>query len=318
MRRLFGLAAGLLLAFGAHAGDWPTKPVTMLVSLPAGSATDIVARALAERLSAQTGQRFIVENRPGASGAIAMGATAKAEPDGYTTFMASSSWSVIPSTIRNLNFSVRDDIAGVTIVANVPNILVVRPDSAFKTTAELVAYSKANPGKLSYATVGQGSATHLNAVRFQLSAGLNDTAVPFRGTAQALTDLIGGRVDYCFCPVSPVVPFVKEGKLLALASGSSHRSSALPDVQTTEEQGYRNSSYEFWVGLGIGSKTPPGILRRIHAETVKALESPEIKSLWAALGQEFQITTPEQFDAYLRKEIEDNAVLVRAANIAVN
>lgn len=319
MKRTLALLAGLTMAIGgAGAQDWPTKPVTVLVSLPAGSATDIVARALAEKLSAQTGQRFLVENRPGASGSIAVGAVAKAEPDGYTMLVASSSWTIVSSTMKNLTFDPIEDVAGITIVANVPNMLVVRPDAGFKTAADLVAYSKANPGKLSYAIVGQGSATHLNAARFLLSAGLNDTAVPFRGTAQALTDILGGRVDYCFCPVSPVVPFAKDGKLLALASGSAKRSSALPDVKTTEELGYANSAYEFWVGFGVPRKTPPDIVKRLHEETVKALNTPEIKALWLALGQEFDIRTPEQFDAYLRREAKENAELVRAANITVN
>ncbi|MBI3373681.1 MAG: tripartite tricarboxylate transporter substrate binding protein [Betaproteobacteria bacterium] len=312
------LAAASFATFDTYAQAWPSKPVRVIVTLPAGSGTDITGRAIAERLGAQTGQPFVVENRPGASGSIGQALVAKADPDGYTIMMASSSWTVIPATIANLPFDAVKDLAGITMLANIPNVLVMTPEKKINSVKELVAAAKAQPGKLNYATVGTGSATHLNAARFQLGAGIDVVQVPYKGTSEALTDLLGGRVDYCFCPVSNTLPLVKEGRLVALAVGSSHRSTGLPDTPTTEQAGVPNSAYNFWVGMGVHAKTPRDIVTKLHAETVKALNSPEIRERWARLGQDAQIFTPEQFDAYLREEMASNAVLVKAAGIKAN
>ncbi|MGM4903362.1 Bug family tripartite tricarboxylate transporter substrate binding protein [Tardiphaga sp. 866_E4_N2_1] len=318
MRILIAFVALLCSVADASAQAWPTKVVQVIVPLPAGSAADIAGRAIAEKLSQQLGQRFVVDNRPGASGSIGLAAVARANPDGYTITVASSSWSVIPATMTNLSFDPLADLAGVTIIAKIPNMLVMRSDAKIESVGELIAAAKARPGKFSYATVGLGSASHLNAARFQLAAGIDTVAVPYKGSAQALTDLIGGSVDYCFCPVSTVLPFVKEGKLVALAAGSAQRSSALPNVPTTEEAGVPNSAYEFWVGIGVRRGTPRDIVDRLHGEIVKALNTPDIKTLWASLGQDFQIIEPEKFDEYLRGEATSNASLVKAANISVN
>jgi tripartite-type tricarboxylate transporter receptor subunit TctC len=311
------LATLLLLAASlqAHAQAWPTKPVRVIVSLPAGSATDIVGRAIAERLGAQTGQSFIVENRVGASGSIAQGFVAKSDPDGYTILVHSSSVTVVPSTIANLPFDVLKDFSGITMLANIPNALAVSPAKGYKSVKELVAAAKANPGKLNYATVGSGSATHLNSERFRLSAGIQATQVPYKGTAEALADLIAGRVDYCFCPVSNVLPMAKEGRLAMLAVGSSRRASGAPDTPTTEEAGVPNSAYNFYVGMSVPSGVPRDIVAKLHAETVKALNAPETKERYAKMGVDAQIFTPEQFDAYLREEVASNAALVKAAGI---
>ena len=297
----------------AQAG--PSKPVRVVVSLPAGSATDIVGRAVAERLGAQLGQPFIVENRVGASGSIAQGIVAKAEPDGYTLLVHSSSGTVVPSTIANLPFDVLKDFSGITMLANIPLALAVAPGKGYQTVKDLVAAAKANPGKLNYATVGSGSATHLNAERFRLGAGIQAQQVPYKGTAEALTDLIAGRVDYCFCPVSNVLPLAKDGKLAMIAVGSSRRASGAPDTPTTEEAGVPNSAYNFYVGLSVPSKVSRDIVARLHAETVKALQTPEVKERYAKMGVDAHIFTPEQFDAYLRDEVASNAALVKAAGI---
>jgi tripartite-type tricarboxylate transporter receptor subunit TctC len=307
------MLATLLLAAAtqAFAQAWPTKPVRVIVSLPAGSATDVAARAVSERLSQQLGQPFVVENRPGASGSIAQGLVAKAEPDGYTILVHSSSGTVVPSTIANLPFDVLKDFSGITMLANIPNALAVAPGKGYNTVRDLVAAAKANPGKINYATVGTGSATHLNAERFRLGAGFEGTQVPYKGTPEALTDLMAGRVDFCFCPVSNVLPLAKEGRLLMLAVGSSKRASGAPDTPTTEEAGVPNSAYNFYVGMSVPSKVPRDIVMKLHAETVKALQSPG----FGKLGYDLQIFTPEQFDAYLREEVASNAALVKAAGI---
>ena len=303
----------------AQADDfWPSKPVRVIVPFPAGTSADVTGRAIATLLAQQLGQPFIVENRPGASGTIGQAIAAKAEPDGHTILIASSSWTVAPATMPHLSFDPLKDFIGITILAQIPNILVVSPAAKISSVTELVALAKSRPGKLNYATVGTGSAMHLNAARFQISAGIDAVQVPYKGSPEVLTDLIGGQVDFCFCPTSNVLPMIKDGRLVPLAVGSSRRSSALPDLPTTEEAGFPNSAYNFWIGLALPAKTPQSVVQRLHAETVRALNRPELKARWETLGQEMQISTPELFSARLRDEMTSNAALVRAANIKAN
>ena len=308
-----GLAAG-----SAFAQAWPTKPVRVIVALPPGSGTDITGRAVAASLAAQTGQPFVVENRPGGSGSIAMNLTAKADPDGYTILVMSSSWTVTPSTVPSLPYDTLKDLAGVTMLADIANALAVRADRDVKSVKDLIAAAKANPGKMNAAVIGAGSATHLTTERFRLSAGIDVISVPYKGTPEALTDVLSGRVDYCFCPIGNVMPMVKDGRLRALAVSSKQRASTQPDLPTTEEAGVPNSAQPFWVGMGVPGKTPRDIVAKLHAETVKALNSPEIKARWVSLNQDVRIFTPEAFDALLREEVVSNAKLVKDANIKAN
>jgi len=317
MRRVVAGLSALCIAAAAYAQAWPGKAVKVIVPFTPGSGTDIAGRAVTERLAAQLGQPFVVENRPGAGGVIGQALVAKADPDGYTILVHSSSQTVTPSTYANLPFDTLKDFSGITMLANIPNVLVMAPTKGIRSVRELVAIGRSKPGSLNYASAGAGSATQLNAERFRLGAGLEATHVPYKGTPEALSDIMAGRVDYYFCPVVNALPLVKDGRLLALAVGSSKRSSALPEVPTTEEAGVPNSAYNFWVGMFVPSKTPREIVARIHAETVKALNSTEVRERYARLGAETEIFTPEQFDAYLRTEVASNAQLVKAANIKV-
>ena len=315
---LITLSALGLSAGSAFAQAWPTKPVRVIVALPPGSGTDITGRAVAASLAAQTGQPFIVENRPGGSGSIAMNLTAKADPDGYTILVMSSSWTVTPSNVPSLPYDTLKDLAGVTMLADIANALAVRADRDVKSVKDLIAAAKANPGKMNAAVIGAGSATHLTTERFRLSAGIDVISVPYKGTPEALTDVLSGRVDYCFCPIGNVMPMVKDGRLRALAVSSKQRASTQPDLPTTEEAGVPNSAQPFWVGMGVPGKTPRDIVAKLHAETVKALNSPEIKARWVSLNQDVRIFTPEAFDALLREEVVSNAKLVKDANIKAN
>ncbi len=315
---LITLSALGLSAGSAFAQAWPTKPVRVIVALPPGSGTDITGRAVAASLAAQTGQPFVVENRPGGSGSIAMNLTAKADPDGYTILVMSSSWTVTPSTVPSLPYDTLKDLAGVTMLADIANALAVRADRDVKSVKDLIAAAKANPGKMNAAVIGAGSATHLTTERFRLSAGIDVISVPYKGTPEALTDVLSGRVDYCFCPIGNVMPMVKDGRLRALAVSSKQRASTQPDLLTTEEAGVPNSAQPFWVGMGVPGKTPRDIVAKLHAETVKALNSPEIKARWVSLNQDVRIFTPEAFDALLREEVVSNAKLVKDANIKAN
>ncbi len=297
---------------------WPTKSMRVVVPFTAASATDTVARMVAERLSTQFGQNLVVENRPGAGGTIGVGVVARAEPDGYTILVHSSSFTVTPSTYPNQPYDTARDFSGITPLANLPNVLVIAPSKGLRSVKDLVTAAKAKPGTLTYASAGAGSATQLNAERFRLGARFEAVHVPFKGTPEALTDVLTGRVDYYFCPVLSVLQFIKEGRLLALAAGSTKRSSALPDVQTTLEAGIPNSDYNFWVGMMIPSKTARAITDKLYQNTLQALQAPDLRERMAKLGAELMIMKPAEFDAYIRNEIASNAALVKAAAIVVN
>lgn len=310
----FALAAGGLQA-GAFAQSWPSKPLRATVAFTAGSATDIIARTLGERLVTQLGQPVVVENRPGASGTIGAAIVARAEPDGYTMLVNSSSHTVAPSTYKSLPYDTARDLAGITPLANLPSVLVIAPARGIRSVRDLVAAARAKPGAMTFASGGAGSAAQLNAERFRMSAGFEALHVPFKGAPEALSEVMTGRVDFYFCPIVPALPLVRDGKLLALAVGSSKRATALPDVPTTLEAGYADSEYNFWVGLFVPGRTPRSLVKRIYAETQKAMQSPEMAQRMKNLGAEPMPMSPEQFDSHIRSEIALNAKLVRAAGI---
>lgn len=299
----------------AWAQPWPTKPLRVIVPFTPGSATDIMARTVSERLSTQLGQPVVVENRPGAGGTIGVAAVAKAESDGYTLLVHSSSYTVTPSTYKNLPYDTLRDLTGIAPLGLLPNVLVIAPTKGIHSVRELVAVAKAKPGAMNAASIGIGSATHLNAERFRLGAGIDVVNVPFKGTPEALTEVMTGRVDYYFCPVNAVLPLLKDGRLLALAVGSSKRSLALPDLPTTLELGIPNSDYNFWVGMFAPAKTPREIVNRLYQELVITLQSPDVREKMARLGAELMEYAPDQFNAYIREEIATNVALVNAAGI---
>ena len=300
------------------AQTWPSKPVKVIVPFTAGSATDIMARTVAQRLSEQLGQPFVIDNKPGAGGTIGVGLVAKADPDGQTILVHSSSYTITPTTYPNTPYDTERDLAGITPLALLPQVLVIAPSKNIKTVQDLVREAKANPGKLNYASAGVGTATQLNAERFRMGAGIDAVHVPFKGTPEALTEVMTGRVDYYFCPVNAVLPLIADGKLLALAMGSTKRSAALPDLKTTLEAGIPNSDYNFWVGMFVPRKTAGAIVDKLYRETEKALEAPEVRESMKKLGAEAMLIEPKKFDEYIHDEIKTNAVLVKAAGITAN
>jgi tripartite-type tricarboxylate transporter receptor subunit TctC len=306
-----------IVSDAALAQSWPTKRVTVVVPFTAGSATDIMARTVTQRLSEQLGQPFVVENRPGAGGTLGVGAVAKADPDGHTILVHSSSYTITPTTYPNTSYDTVRDLVGITPLALLPQVLVISPNKNIQTVQDLVRAAKAKPGSMNYASAGVGTATQLNAERFRLGAGIEAVHVPFRGTPEALTEIITGRVDYYFCPVNAVLPMINEKQVLALAMGSSKRSVALPDLQTTLEAGIPASDYNFWVGMFVPSKTPREIVNRLQQEVAKALEVKEVRESMAKLGAESMLMRPEEFDTYIRNEITTNATLVKAAGIPI-
>jgi tripartite-type tricarboxylate transporter receptor subunit TctC len=307
--------AALMPGLASAQGGYPNKPIRVIVPFAAGSTTDIIARAIADKMGQNMGQTLVVDNRGGASGTIGQQAVATAAPDGYTIMIHSSSHTVSPSTFAKLPFDTVNDFAAVTPISSLPNALVISPSKNIKTLQELVAAAKAKPGTINFASAGQGSATHLNAEKFKLAAKIDATNIPFKGSAEAVTEVLSGRVDYYFSPIAPVIGQIKDGQLIALAVGSPKRAAALPDVPTTAEAGVPGSEFNFWIGMMAPAKTPREIVNRLHDEVVKALASPEVKERFLKLGADAWTLKPEQLDAYIKDEIKTNAALVKAAGL---
>ena len=307
----------VLLPSGAMAQAWPDKPVRIVVPLTAGSATDVMARIVAQRLSEQLGQPFLVDNRPGAGGTIGVGAVARAKPDGYTILVQSSSYTITPTTYPNTQYDTLRDLAGVTPLALLPQALVIAPSKGITSVQALVAEAKAKPGILNYASAGVGTANQLNAERFRVGAGIDAVHVPFKGTPEALNEVMAGRVDYYFCPVNVCLSLINDKRLLALAMGSTKRSAVLPDLPTTLELGIAESNYNFWVGMFVPAGTPRDIVDKLYRETEKALANKDVQASLAQLGAEPMLMPPEQFDREIAREIATNAALVKAAGIPV-
>jgi tripartite-type tricarboxylate transporter receptor subunit TctC len=318
--KLGGIAAlALAVMTGSAAGQtWPDKPVRIIVPLTTGSATDVMARTVALKLSGELGQNFIVENKPGAAGTIGVGTVARARPDGYTLLVQSSSYTITPITYPNTPYDTLRDLAGVTPLAVLPQVLVVAPEKGIRTVQELVALAKARPGALNYGSAGVGTANQLNAERFRIGAGIDAVHVPFKGTPEVMNELLGGRIDYFFCPINVCLPLIEAKRVVALAMGSSRRSAALPELPTTLELGVPDSDYNFWVGLFVPAETPRDIVGRLYRETARALQDPAVKESLAGLGAEQNLMEPKAFDAEIRKEIAANAALVKAAGIPIS
>jgi tripartite-type tricarboxylate transporter receptor subunit TctC len=297
-------------------GAYPNKPIRVVVPFAAGSTTDIIARAIADKMGQSMGQTLVIDNRGGASGTIGQQAVAAAAADGYTIMIHSSSHTVSPSTFAKLPFDTVGDFAGVTPISSTPNVLVMSPSKNIKTLPELLAAARAKPGSMNFASAGQGSATHLNAEKFKLAAKIEATNIPFKGSGEAVTEVMSGRVDYYFSPIAPVIGQIRSNQLVALAVGSPKRASALPQVPTTAEAGVPGSEFNFWIGMMAPAKTPRDIVNRLNAEVIKALASPEVKERFATLGADAWTLSPEQFDSYIKDEIKSNAVLVKAAGLS--
>ncbi|MCC2632667.1 MAG: tripartite tricarboxylate transporter substrate binding protein [Ramlibacter sp.] len=316
MKRILTALAATLIAAGASAqATWPSRPIKLVVPFTAGSGTDIIARTVGDAMSRSIGQPVLIENKPGAGGTIGAAQVAKSEPDGYTVLIHSSGHALNPAIYPALPYDTVKDLTGVTPLAALPNVLVVSPTRGWKTVGDVVAAAKAKPGQMNYASAGTGSATHMNAEKFKLRAGIEVQHVPFKGTPEALTDVIGGRNDWFFAPLSSSLSLIKEGKLQALAVSTAQRSPALPDVPTTVEAGVPNSDYTFWVGMIVPAATPPAVVKRLHEEVLKALASPEVKERMVKLGAEPFTMEPAAFNAYIRTEMESAALIAKTANL---
>lgn len=315
-RSLLAFAA---LLFAAVAGaqtagaEYPSKTIKIVVPFTAGSATDIMARVVGERLSASTGQAVVVENRPGAGGTLGSAQVARSEPDGYTLLVVSTGHVVNPTLYPGLGYDTVGDFAGVSPLAALPSVLVVGAGSPIKSVAELIAAAKDKPGQLNYASAGVGSATHVNAEKFRSVAGIHVTHIPFKGTPETIVETSSGRVDFMFTPVLASIPSIRDNRMRALAVSTAKRSSALPDVPTVAEAGIPGFVFDFWIGLLAPVKTPRAVVNKLNAEIGRILAQPEIKERMAKLGAESMPMRPEQFDAYIKEEFMTLSAVMKAA-----
>ena len=306
---------GLVSASGeAWAQAWPARPVRAIVAFSAGGIVDVMARVVCDQLSTQFRQPVVVENRAGAGTAIAAAFVAKSDPDGYTVLVNSSAHTISPLLQPNLTFDPARDFSAVIPLGNSPNVLVISP-RGFKTLGDLVAAARAKPGSFNFASAGVGSGVHMSAERFLASAGIVAVHVPFKGSPEAITELMAGRVDFYFSPVGLVAESIRERKLLALAVNSPKRAVILPDVPTLVEAGVADAEYPLWYGLFVPARTPRQIVETLHRETLKALKTPNVEDKLATLGLEPMVMTPAEFDAHVKAEIRTNAALINAAGI---
>ena len=317
LARLMAIAcSALALAAPAWAQTWPTKTVRVIVPYAPGSATDIVPRTVFEQVSVQVGHTILIDNRPGGGTTVGTSAVAKSDPDGHTILVHSNALVTTPAIQANIPYDPVRDFSAITPLGNVPLVLVISPDKQIGTLKELVAAAKAKPGSINYAAAGIGTPPHLTMERFRLAAGFEGQLVPFKGAPEALTEVMTGRVDVYFCPITPAMPLIRDGKLKALAVSSSKRASALPEVPTTVEAGYPNSDFDFWIGTFVPKLTPRDLVGKIYQEIAKVLDNPGMKEKLAKLGVESMVMKPEDFDAQVAKEAPIAVELAKAAGIA--
>jgi tripartite-type tricarboxylate transporter receptor subunit TctC len=313
--RVAAFTLTLLFATLAFGQAYPNKAVRVIVPFTAGSATDILARSFGQKLAEMWNQPVIVENRPGAGATIGEGIVAKAAPDGYTLLVNSAAQAYNQSIYPNLPFDTTKDFVEIIPLAGQPNVLVVSPSSGIKSVADLVALAKQKPGTLNFGSAGTGSGTHINGEKFKIAAGIDVQHIPYKGTPEALTDTMAGRITYFFSPISAALPNVRDGKLVALGVSTSKRSSALPNVPTIAESGVPGFDYNLWVGMFAPAGTPQDIVDKINRDVSTALQAPDVKERLANLGAEAMPMTPAEFKTFVRKEIADAAIIIKAAGI---
>jgi tripartite-type tricarboxylate transporter receptor subunit TctC len=300
----------------AFALDYPTRPVRWVVTYPPGGGTDITARIVGQWLSERLGQQFIIENKPGAGNNIGTDSVVNAPPDGYTLILVNPANAINATLYSKLSFNFLRDIAPVAGIMRVPNVMEVNPSVPAKTVAEFIAYAKANPGKINWASSGNGTSVHLSGELFKIMAGVQLTHVPYRGSAPALTDMISGTVDVMFDNMPPSLPHIRAGKLRALAVTTSMRSDALPDVPTVAETvpGYEASAF---YGVGVPKGTPPEIIDKLNKEINAGLADPKIKARLAELGGMLIPGSPADFGKLVAEETDKWAKVIKTGGVAL-
>lgn len=317
------VTAALLLSAGAvcaqaQAPAYPSKPVRVIVALAAGSGADLVARVVTAKLTENLGQQFVVENRGGAGGNIGVEAAARSAPDGYTLLTIAAGQTINPALYPKLTYNLEKDFEAIGLLASAPFVLVVHPSLPVKSVKELVAFAKARPGKLYYASSGNGSSPHLAAEMFKTQAGVHIVHVPYKGSPQAVTDLIAGEVSMILAAPSSVMRYVQSGRLRALAVTSPQRSGTAPDVPTMAEAGLPGLEAGTWTALLAPAGTPPDITIRLNRELTNILRAPDVRDRLAAQGFDVRTTTPAEIAAYLHSEIVKWGKVVKATGARID
>ncbi|SFD22435.1 Tripartite-type tricarboxylate transporter, receptor component TctC [Cupriavidus sp. OV038] len=323
MRRQFfrpiaalGVIAALGLPYTVIAQpQYPVKPIRLIVPFSAGSATDILARIIGAKIGEGGQWQVMVDNRPGAGGTLGATTVAKSPPDGYTLILVSVGHAINATLYPKLGYDTLKDFAPVSLVASVPNVLVVNAASPYKSMRDIVAAAKAKPGTLNFDSAGSGSSTHLSGEMFKMRAGIDIVHIPFKGTGEALTDVMAGRGDMMFAPTVSALPFVKQGKLRALAVTTPARAGALPDVPTVAEAGLPGYAFDSWFGVLAPAGTPKEVIQAVNAEIGKALASPDVRERLAAQGAEARASTPQEFSSYIQAEIGKLAPVVKQSGV---
>ena len=316
--RIIGAALLAVLATSALAQGYPTKPAKVVVPYPPGGPTDIVARVVSQKLSEQTGQQFIVENRPGAGGNIGAEAVAKSPADGYTLLVATTAHAINPALFKSLGYNLVKDFAPVSQLTSGPLVIVANPSLPAKNVKELIALAKAKPGTLNYASSGNGQSTHLSAELFGAMAGVKMNHIPYKGSAPALTDVMGGQASLMFDTMLSAMPQVKNGKLKAIAVTSAARSPAAPDLPTVAESGLPGYEAIAWNGLLAPAGTPAEVVNKLNAELKKALDAPDVKDRFSAQGFGAAWNTREAFAKFIQAELDKWAKVVKVSGATLD
>ena len=311
---------GALAAPSAQAqaqAPYPSRPITMVVPFPPGGPTDLVARVLAQKMTEQMGQQIVVDNRGGANGNIGSGFVAKAPADGYTVLYNTSSMTLSPSLYKKLSYDVQRDLVPVALTATVPLGLVVNPSLPVNNVSEFIAYVKAHPGKLSYGSAGAGNVTHLGAFQFLQTANIDAVHVPYKGSAPADADLVGGQIQFMTDTVNSIAGFVREKRLRLLAVTTSKRVDLFPDVPTLAESGMPGFEVSAWQGIMVPTNTPQPIIHRLNTELMKALQNPDVQKKLAIQGAIPLGSTPEEYGAYIKSELTRWAAIVKQTGVSL-
>ena len=313
--RLIFILSSLFLAVAAQAESWPSRLIKATIPFGAGSAADVVPRLVFDRLAAELGQPIVIENRVGAGGTLGTAAVAKADPDGYSIVAHSSALTIAPSIFPNLAFDATKDLASVLMIGSSANVMIVPNARPWKTVQDFIADAKAKPGSISFGSVGIGSAVHISSEKFRLAAGVEATHVPYRGGSEVITDILGARIDFYFCPLATALPLIREGQVRALLVSTPKRVPDLPDVPTPLEARLKDADSEIWFGVFMPSKTPRDIVEKFHAAGVKVLAEPAMQDSLKKLGVEALPMTPAEMDDLVKRETAANMEVIKAAGI---
>jgi len=303
-----------LFATAARAEDWPAHLIKATIPFGAGSAADVLPRLVFDRLAIELGQPIVVENRAGAGGMIGTIQVAKADPDGYTVLATSSALVIAPGIFTNLAFDTKD-LTSVLMMGASANVMIVPNARPWKTVADLIADAKAKPGSISFGSPGVGSAVHISSEKFRLAAGIEAAHVPYRGGAEVVTDILGGRIDFYFCPLATALPLIREGQVRALLVSTAERVPELPDVPTPVDAGLKNAESEIWFGVFMPAKTPAAIVEKFHAAGQRVLNDPATLAALKKLGVGTRPMTPAQMNELVERETAANLDIIKAAGI---